>query len=111
MKLLSWTNYVKICKLQLLFFVFDFFKWFVVVQHLALSSQSEKALGSVWNLLVCPRGSQILQVGVMEVWLIGHSKLAIGVWSHRGRDRQRLPLSIDDIGQVIYQLGLTYDMS
>lgn len=101
---------MKLCKLQLLFFVFDFFKWFVVVQHLALSSQSEKALGSVWNLLVCPRGSQILQVREMEV-LIGHSKLAIGVWSHRGRDRQRLLLSVDDIGQVIYQLGLTYDMS
>lgn len=83
----------------------------MVVQHLALSSQSEKALVSVWNLLVCPRGSQILQVRVMEVGLIGHSKLAIGVWSHRGRDRQRLPLSVDDIGQVIYQLGLTYDMS
>lgn len=47
----------------------------------------------------------------MEVGLIGHSKLAIGVWSHRGRDRQRLLLSVDDIGQVIYQLGLTYDMS
>lgn len=65
----------------------------------------------MWNLLVCPRGSQILQVREMEVGLIGHSKLTIGVWSHRVRDRQRLPLSVDVIGQVIYQLGLTYDMS